>query len=134
MFQARAACSCLAIALVILVFLLADVWTDASVGAAARDLGELPERSSTAPGPPRAGIFKALRGTFWIGVFTVLSFPLGIAAAVYLEEYASRCLASPNFINVNIRNLSGVPSVVYGIFGLTILVQNAGRLHRRARP
>ena len=41
-----------------------------------------------APGPPRAGIFNALRGTFWIGVFTVLSFPLGIAAAIYLEEYA----------------------------------------------
>ena len=113
--------ACLGIALAILVALIANVWSDASE--------VLPSRTSELLGGQygaravSAGIFNALRGTFWIGVFTVLSFPIGIAAAVYLEEYASTSFFT-NFINVNIRNLSGVPSVVFGIFGLTILVQN----------
>ncbi|MEM9036971.1 MAG: phosphate ABC transporter permease PstA [Actinomycetota bacterium] len=69
------------------------------------------------------GVFKALRGTFWIGVFTVvIAFPAGIAAAIYLEEYAPKNRLT-NFIDVNIRNLAGVPSVVYGILGFTIFVE-----------
>lgn len=107
-------------ALLVLVFLLLDVWGDASEVLPDR-LGDLLSQQYVSRAA-RAGIFNALRGTFWIGVFTVLSFPIGIAAAVYLEEYASSGKLK-NFINVNIRNLSGVPSVVYGIFGLTILVE-----------
>ncbi len=69
-----------------------------------------------------SGVFQGLRGTFWIGVFVVLfTFPLGIAAAVYLEEYATDNWLT-RLINVNIRNLAGVPSVVYGILGFTIFV------------
>jgi phosphate transport system permease protein len=112
--------SALVIALLVLVFLLADVWGDASTILPDR-IGDLLSQQYVSRAA-RAGIFNALRGTFWIGVFTVLSFPIGIAAAVYLEEYARRGRLT-NFINVNIRNLSGVPSVVYGIFGLTILVE-----------
>jgi len=112
--------SSLALALLVLVFLLVDVWADASAVLPGR-IEELLGGQYTARAS-RAGIFNALRGTFWIGVFTVLSFPVGIAAAVYLEEYARRGRLT-NIVNVNIRNLSGVPSVVYGIFGLTILVQ-----------
>ncbi len=68
------------------------------------------------------GVFQGLRGTFWIGVFVIVfTFPTGIAAAVYLEEYAPDNRLT-RFINVNIRNLAGVPSVVYGILGLTIFV------------
>ena len=52
----------------------------------------------------------------------MLSFPIGIAAAVYLEEYAAKGRLT-QFINVNIRNLAGVPSVVYGILGLSIFVR-----------
>ena len=71
----------------------------------------------------RAGIFQAIAGTFWIGVFVVVfSFPIGIASAVYLEEYATKGRLA-RMINVNIRNLAGVPSIVYGILGLTIFVQ-----------
>lgn len=71
----------------------------------------------------RAGIFQAIRGTFWIGVFVVVfSFPIGVASAVYLEEYASKGRIS-RLIDVNIRNLAGVPSIVYGILGLTIFVK-----------
>ena len=57
------------------------------------------------------GIFEGLRGTFWIGVFVIVfSFPLGIGAAIYLEEYA-RDTRLTRFIELNIRNLAGVPSV-----------------------
>jgi phosphate transport system permease protein len=70
-----------------------------------------------------AGVFQAIRGTFWIGVFVVvLAFPIGLASAVYLEEYATKGRLA-RFIDVNIRNLAGVPSIVYGILGLTIFVQ-----------
>ncbi len=70
-----------------------------------------------------AGVFQAIRGTFWIGVFVVLlSFPIGVGAAVYLEEYAAPGRLA-RFIDLNIRNLAGVPSIVYGILGLTIFVQ-----------
>ena len=69
------------------------------------------------------GVFQGLRGTFWIGVtVTVLAFPIGISAAIYLEEYAAKNRFA-RFIDVNIRNLAGVPSVVYGILGFTIFVK-----------
>jgi len=75
------------------------------------------------PDDPAIGISQGLRGTFWIAVsVVVLAFPLGIGAAIYLEEYAPRNRLT-NFIELNIRNLAGVPSVVYGILGLTIFVQ-----------
>jgi len=110
----------LAVALLVLVFLLLDVWRDASDVLPSR-VGDFVAQQYVSRAA-RAGIFNALRGTFWIGVFTVLSFPVGVAAALYLEEYAPRGRLR-NLVNVNIRNLSGVPSVVYGIFGLTILVE-----------
>lgn len=73
-----------------------------------------------------AGVFQGLRGSFWIGVFTVvLAFPIGISAAVYLEEYAPRTWFT-RFISVNIRNLAGAPSVVYGLLGLAIFVKALG--------
>jgi phosphate transport system permease protein len=107
------------VALAVIVALLLDVWSDAST-IIPEDLGDFLTQQYVSRAES-AGIFNALRGTFWIGVFTVLSFPIGIAAAVYLEEYAKRGFFT-NFVSVNIRNLAGVPSVVYGIFGLTILV------------
>jgi phosphate transport system permease protein len=71
-----------------------------------------------------AGIFQGLRGSFWIGVFTVvLAFPIGIGAAVYLEEYAPRNRFT-RFIDINIRNLAGVPSIVFGILGFAIFVKS----------
>ena len=73
-----------------------------------------------------SGVFQAIKGTLWIGVFVVvLSFPIGVAAAVYLEEYASKGPVA-RLIDVNIRNLAGVPSIVYGILGLALFVQTMG--------
>ena len=58
------------------------------------------------------GVFEGLRGTFWIGVFVVVfAFPIGIGAAIYLEEYAPDTRLT-RFIELNIRNLAGVPTVV----------------------
>ncbi|MET0902984.1 MAG: phosphate ABC transporter permease PstA [Acidimicrobiales bacterium] len=71
-----------------------------------------------------SGVFQAIKGTFWIGVFVVvLSFPIGVASAVYLEEYATKGRLA-QLIDVNIRNLAGVPSIVYGILGLALFVQS----------
>lgn len=73
--------------------------------------------------PIRAGVGQAIKGSLLLMGFVVLiSFPLGIGAAVYLEEYAPNTRFT-RFINVNIRNLSGVPSVVYGLLGLAIFVK-----------
>lgn len=78
--------------------------------------------------PETSGIRQGLVGTFWIGMFVIfLSFPLGVAAALHLEEYASESRLT-RFIDVNIRNLAGVPSVVYGILGLTIFGKAMGGL------
>jgi len=73
--------------------------------------------------PDSAGIHQGLRGSFWIGVFTIgIAFPLGIGAGLYLEEYATDNKLT-RFININIRNLAGVPSIVYGILGFAIFVK-----------
>ena len=78
--------------------------------------------------PAEAGIHQALRGTFWIGVFVVmLGFPLGIGAAIYLEEYAPKTRFT-RLIDINIRNLAGVPSIVYGILGFAIFVKSMGHI------
>ncbi len=72
--------------------------------------------------PARAGVKAALYGTLWLmGLTALFSFPIGVGAAVYLEEFAPRNRLT-NFIEANIANLAGVPSVVYGILGLGIFV------------
>lgn len=73
--------------------------------------------------PARAGIKAALYGTVWLmGLTTLFSFPIGVGAAVYLEEFAPRNRLT-NLIEANIANLAGVPSVVYGILGLGVFVR-----------
>jgi len=73
--------------------------------------------------PERAGIWTALVGTMWLMVVTApLTFIIGVATAIYLEEYAKDTKLS-RLIQLNISNLAGVPSIVYGILGLTIFVR-----------
>jgi len=70
-----------------------------------------------------AGVGQGIYGSLMLMLFVIaFAFPLGIGAAVYLEEYASDTRFN-RFITVNIRNLAGVPSIVYGLLGLTIFVQ-----------
>ncbi len=78
---------------------------------------------TTSSNPEEAGVSQALMGSFWIGVITiVLAFPIGIAAGIYLEEYASKNWFT-KIVDVAIRNLAGVPSVVYGVLGFAIFVE-----------
>lgn len=73
--------------------------------------------------PEKAGIRSALAGTLWLITLTAaISIPVGALAAVYLEEYAKPTRLT-EFININIANLAGVPSIVYGIIGLAIFVR-----------
>lgn len=73
--------------------------------------------------PEKAGILTAWVGTLWIFVLTALiAIPLGVSAGVYLEEYARKNRFN-NFLEVNITNLAGVPSVIYGLLGLEIFAR-----------
>jgi len=73
--------------------------------------------------PEQAGILAAFFGSIWVVLLTAtISFPLGVGAALYLEEYAPQNLLT-SFIRLNISNLAGVPSIVYGILGLALFVE-----------
>ncbi|WP_207533702.1 phosphate ABC transporter permease PstA [Desertivirga arenae] len=106
---------CTSVGLIVLVVLLYVVM---SKGLARIDfdfLTNLPSRSAE-----RAGIYTALAGMVWILVLTVLiAFPIGVGAGIYLQEYGKRNMFT-NFIEINISNLAGVPSIIYGILGLEL--------------
>ena len=73
--------------------------------------------------PNRAGIFGAILGTLWLmAVVAPVTMILGVATAIYLEMYA-RPNKLTELIQTNIANLAGVPSIVYGILGLTVFVR-----------
>jgi phosphate transport system permease protein len=76
--------------------------------------------------PQNAGIRSGLIGSIYLMIFVVLlAVPLGIGAAIYMEEYA-RDTRLARFINTNIRNLAGVPAIVYGILGFAVFAQLLG--------
>jgi phosphate transport system permease protein len=73
--------------------------------------------------PENAGIYAALVGSIWLVVLTaILAFPVGVATAIYLEEYAEPGRL-PQLIEVNTANLAGVPSIIYGLLGLELFVR-----------
>jgi len=73
--------------------------------------------------PENAGVRTAILGSLWVVAITiVVAFPVGVAAAIYLEEYAGDSLAQ-RIIQTNINNLAGVPSIIYGMLGLAIFVR-----------
>ena len=73
--------------------------------------------------PANAGMKTGIIGSIYLGLFVlVLALPLGVCAAIYMEEYATDTKLT-RFINTNIRNLAGVPAIVYGILGLAIFVE-----------
>lgn len=103
-----------------IVVLLALIWDIASSGARWLSLELITNKASSTP--EKAGLRPAILGTLWvIGLTALFAFPVGVGAAVYLEEYA------PNnrwtrILKTNIANLAGVPSVVYGLLGLGVFV------------
>ncbi|HEY4650092.1 MAG TPA: phosphate ABC transporter permease PstA [Pontibacter sp.] len=106
---------CTFIGLIILAIFLINILIDGLGRIDWEFLSNLPSRRAH-----RAGIYTAWIGTLWIlGLSSLIAFPLGIAAGVYLEEYGRKNkLAS--FLEVNISNLAGVPSIIYGLLGLEI--------------
>jgi phosphate transport system permease protein len=119
-FQAALLLSLL-LSMLFLVVLLVDIFLDAMAVFETRSLASFLE-GSLSGFPDRAGVSQALYGSAMLMLFVVfVSFPLGVAAAVYLEEYASDTRFN-RFITVNIRNLAGVPSIVYGLLGLSFFV------------
>lgn len=76
--------------------------------------------------PAKAGIASALVGTLWlISLIAIISIPIGVATALYLEEFNSKNRLN-RLIELNISNLAGVPSIVYGIIGLAVFVRQLG--------
>ena len=111
----------LLLALGVLVVLLAQVGRQGVPVIADRGAAFLTSPNSSLA--DRAGVWQGIVGSVTLMLFVVvLAIPLGVGAAVYLEEYA-RDTRSARFISANIRNLAGVPSIVYGILGLVIFVQ-----------
>lgn len=81
--------------------------------------------------PERAGVRVAILATIYLGLLLlVFSVPIGVATAIYLEEYANRERWYNRLLEINIQNLAGVPSIVFGILGLAFLVRglNLGRV------
>ena len=115
--------ACLLLTLALLAVLIISVVTNSTDQLGAR-LGDfLSGTLRSQSGDDRLGVHQGIYGSLWIAVIVaVLAFPVGIGAAVYLEEYAPRNRFT-DFVEVNIRNLAGVPSVVYGLLGLALLVQ-----------
>ena len=109
---------CTIIGLVLLVVFIGDILID---GVRRIDWGfitDLPSRK-----PEKSGIYTALMGSIWILFFTtIIAFPIGVAAGIYLEEYSKKNKLA-GLLEINISNLAGVPSIIYGLLGLEVFVR-----------
>ncbi len=124
LFQASLLASLL-FALALLIWLIESVLAQALPYLNDRGLWEF-LNGDLASKPERFGVSQGILGSVWILVFVaVLAFPVGVATAVYLEEYA-RDTRRTRVLMLLIRNLSGVPSVVYGILGLVVFKELLG--------
>ncbi|MCC9137098.1 phosphate ABC transporter permease PstA [Pontibacter silvestris] len=109
---------CTFIGLVVLAVLIVKIIMEGASRIDWSFITSLPSRRAS-----RAGIYSAWTGTLWILVLTtIIAFPLGVSAGVYLEEYAKKTRLA-NFLEINIANLAGVPSIIYGLLGLEIFVR-----------
>lgn len=111
----------LCLALGALVVLIADVWRDGAGRLSWQFLTSFPSRRAA-----DAGIWHALAGSIFVILVTgVLAVPIGVAAAIYLEEYGTRSVTA-RIIELNITNLAAVPSIIYGLLGLGLFVRTLG--------
>lgn len=113
--------ACLAMASLFLIFILLTIITE---GVARLDLNLITGVPSTIR-PETSGVRPAIIGTLLVIAMTaVLALPLGIAAAIYLEEYADRTRWYNRMIELNIQNLAAVPSIIFGILVLAFVVRS----------
>ncbi len=109
---------CVLVGIVGLVTLLVQVLVEGVPWLSVHLLTDYPSRH-----PEQAGLRAAIFGTVWImGLTAAFTVPIGVGAAVYLEEYAPKNWLT-GILEVNISNLAGVPSIVYGLLGLGLFVQ-----------
>ena len=108
---------CLYIVFAVLLLFLYDIGSKGAGSISWEFLTKAPRRGMT-----EGGIFPAIMGTFLVTIVTaLLAVPLGMFAAIYLNEYAKQTRLT-RVIRLSIRNLSGVPSIVYGLFGVILFV------------
>lgn len=117
--------SALLLTLITLVALIVNL-TQTGWPVLSERLGSFLSSGLDASNAKEAGVWQAIRGTLTLAIIvTIVAFPLGIASAIYLEEFAGTSRLT-RIIRVNVRNLAGVPSIVYGILGLSLWVKFAG--------
>jgi phosphate transport system permease protein len=106
------------IALLVLAALMLDVLIDGLPRLSGSFLTNFPSRK-----PELAGVLPALAGTLWVMVIVALvSFPLGVGAGIFLEEFSQDNWLT-RIVEININNLAGVPSIIYGLLGLQVFVR-----------
>ncbi len=111
----------IALPLIVLLVLIGDVVMDGAERIGWDFLTSYPSRK-----PELAGILPALVGSVYvIGLTGIIALPLGVGAAIYLEEYGTDSWLA-QIIEVNIANLAGVPSIIYGLLGLELFVRASG--------
>jgi phosphate transport system permease protein len=109
----------LSVAMVGLALILIDAFIEGK-GKLSLDL----VTKSTSSDPDTAGFQQAILGTIWlIGFVMLMVVPLGVGAAIYLEEYANKERWWNRLIEINIQNLAAVPAIIYGILGLAFIVR-----------
>ena len=109
------------VGIVVLALLLFDIIRDGASSLTLQFLQQFPSRRVAT-----SGLKPAIYGTIWTLVLTaVIAFPLGVGTAIWLEEYAGESKLK-TIVETNIANLAGVPSIVYGILGLTVFVRYVG--------
>ena len=109
---------CTIIGLVLLSVFIGDILIDGLSRIDWSFITNLPSRK-----PEKSGIYTALLGSVWILLLTALiAIPIGVAAGIYLEEYSKKNKFS-GLLEINISNLAGVPSIIYGLLGLEIFVR-----------
>ncbi|MBC8064011.1 MAG: phosphate ABC transporter permease PstA [Chlorobia bacterium] len=107
------------IGVVLLIVFLSKIWID-GIGRLSLDFVKSPLSAR----PAKTGIWPAIIGSFYVMILTaVIAVPIGISAAIYLEEFNTRRNKLTDFIELNIANLAGVPSIVYGLLGLAVFVR-----------
>lgn len=112
-------CTCIGLAL--LVIFIGDILIDGIQRIDWKFITSLPSRK-----PEKSGIYTALMGSIWILFFTtIIAFPMGVAAGIYLEEYSKKNRLA-GILEINISNLAGVPSIIYGLLGLEVFVRIMG--------
>ncbi len=113
-----AAWTAVTLLVLVLALLIGDVLVDGAARLSWDFLTSFPSRKAE-----EAGLLSALVGTIWVMVIVaVVSFPLGVGAGIYLEEFAEDSWFA-RAIEININNLAGVPSIIYGLLGLQVFVR-----------